>query len=429
MANNIQAIRGMHDVLPDQTPLWQYAERTLRDVLGTYGYSEIRLPIVEKTELFKRSIGEVTDIVEKEMYTFEDRNGDSLTLRPEGTAGCLRACLEHGLLHNQVHRLWYYGPMYRHERPQKGRYRQFIQLGVETYGMSGPDIDAELILIMDRLWKKLGIRDKVRLQLNSLGTIEERLVYRTVLVDYFRGHLAELDEDSLRRLETNPLRILDTKNPAMQTLTANAPALMDYLGADSLAHFNTLTETLDSLGVSYDINTRLVRGLDYYSKTVFEWVTDELGSQGTVCAGGRYDSLVEQLGGKPNFAVGFAMGIERLLALIEVAGHVPTTRCVDVFMIRVGEAAEREGLRFAEAIRNEVPGLKLQVNCGGGSFKSQFKKADKIGADYALILGDDEVSRGEYGLKSLRNDQGQQTLTQEQVITFLQEYTLQAEPA
>jgi histidyl-tRNA synthetase len=319
--------------------------------------------------------------------------------------------------------------MYRHERPQKGRYRQFIQLGVETYGMSGPDIDAELILIMDRLWKKLGIRDKVRLQLNSLGTIEERLVYRTVLVDYFRGHLAELDEDSLRRLETNPLRILDTKNPAMQTLAANAPALMDYLGADSLAHFNTLTETLDSLGVSYDINTRLVRGLDYYSKTVFEWVTDELGSQGTVCAGGRYDSLVEQLGGKPNFAVGFAMGIERLLALIEVAGHVPTTRSVDVFMIRVGEAAEREGLRFAEAIRNEVPGLKLQVNCGGGSFKSQFKKADKIGADYALILGDDEVSRGEYGLKSLRNDQGQQTLTQEQVITFLQEYTLQAEPA
>ena len=426
MANNIQAIRGMHDVLPDETPLWQYIEGMLREVLSTYGYSEIRLPIVEKTELFKRSIGEVTDIVEKEMYTFEDRNGDSLTLRPEGTAGCLRACLEHGLLHNQVHRLWYYGPMYRHERPQKGRYRQFIQLGVETYGMSGPDIDAELIILMDRLWKKLGIRDKVRLQLNSLGTIEERLVYRAVLVDYFRGHLDQLDEDSLRRLETNPLRILDTKNPAMQTLVANAPELMDYLGAESLAHFNTLTAILDDLGISYEITTRLVRGLDYYSKTVFEWVTDELGSQGTVCAGGRYDSLVEQLGGKANFAVGFAMGIERLLALIEVSGHVTTPRPVDVFMIRVGETAEREVLRLAEAIRNEVPGLKLQVNCGGGSFKSQFKKADKSGADFALILGDDEVSRGKLSLKSLRDDQGQQTLSQQQVIAFLQDYMFQS---
>ncbi|MCX7107398.1 MAG: histidine--tRNA ligase [Methylococcales bacterium] len=422
MANNIQAIRGMHDVLPDQTPLWQYAEKILRDVLGSYGYSEIRLPIVEKTELFKRSIGEVTDIVEKEMYTFDDRNGDSLTLRPEGTAGCLRACLEHGLLHNQVHRLWYYGPMYRHERPQKGRYRQFIQLGVETYGMSGPDIDAELILLMDRLWKKLGVRDKVRLQLNSLGTIAERLVYRETLVKYFQAHLSELDEDSLRRLETNPLRILDTKNPAMLQLVSNAPELMAYLGEESLAHFKTLTATLDDLGVSYEITTRLVRGLDYYSKTVFEWVTDELGSQGTVCAGGRYDGLIEQLGGKPNFAVGFAMGIERLLALIEVSGNLPQTRAVDVFMIRVGDAAEQEGMRFAELIRNEVPGLKLQVNCGGGSFKSQFKKADKIGAEYAIILGDDEVSRGEFSIKSLRSEQAQKTLTQEQTITFLQEF-------
>ena len=424
MANNIQAIRGMHDVLPDQTPIWQYAEQTLRDVLSAYGYSEIRLPIVEKTELFKRSIGEVTDIVEKEMYTFEDRNGDSLTLRPEGTAGCLRACLEHGLLHNQVHRLWYYGPMYRHERPQKGRYRQFIQLGVETYGMSGPDIDAELILLMDRLWKKLGIRDKVRLQLNSLGTIAERLVYRETLVGYFQAHLDELDEDSLRRLGTNPLRILDTKNPAMQKLVANAPELMAYLGEESLQHFNTLTATLIDLGISYEINTRLVRGLDYYSKTVFEWVTDELGSQGTVCAGGRYDGLIEQLGGKPNFAVGFAMGIERLLALMEASGNIPQTRTVDVYMIRVGEAAEREGLRFAETIRNEVPGLKLQVNCGGGSFKSQFKKADKIGAGYAIILGDDEVSRGEVSIKSLRNgEEQQQTLFQAEAITFLQTLT------
>jgi histidyl-tRNA synthetase len=425
MAKNIQAIRGMHDVLPDQTPLWQYAEKMLREVLGAYGYSEIRLPIVEKTELFKRSIGEVTDIVEKEMYTFDDRNGDSLTLRPEGTAGCLRACLEHGLLHNQVHRLWYYGPMYRHERPQKGRYRQFIQLGVETYGMPGSDIDAELILLMDRLWKKLGIRDKVRLQLNSLGTIAERLVYRGTLVDYFQAHLNELDEDSLRRLASNPLRILDTKNPAMQQLVANAPELMAYLGEESLAHFKALTTTLEDLGVSYEVNTRLVRGLDYYSKTVFEWVTDELGSQGTVCAGGRYDGLIEQLGGKPNYAVGFAMGIERMLALIEVAGNIPSTRAVDVFMIRVGEAAEREGLRFAEIIRNEVPGLKLQVNCGGGSFKSQFKKADKIGAEFAIILGDDEVSRGELSIKSLRDEQGQRTLTQEHAVMFFQEFLKQ----
>ncbi len=420
MANNIQAIRGMHDVLPGQTPLWQYAEHMIRDVMGAYGYSEIRLPIVEKTELFKRSIGEVTDIVEKEMYTFDDRNGDSLTLRPEGTAGCLRACLEHGLLHNQVHRLWYYGPMYRHERPQKGRYRQFIQLGVETYGMSGPDIDAELILIMERLWKKLGIRDKVRLQLNSLGTIAERLVYRETLVRYFQEHLEVLDEDSLRRLETNPLRILDTKNPAMQHLVAHAPELMAFLGDESLKHFNALTTTLNDLGISYEINSRLVRGLDYYSKTVFEWVTDELGSQGTVCAGGRYDSLIEQLGGKPNFAVGFAMGIERLLALLETSGHVPVVRSVDVYMIRVGETADREGLRFAEAIRNQVPELKLEVNCGGGSFKSQFKKADKSGAEYALILGDDEVSRDEVSVKSLRSEQGQQTLSQEHAIAFLQ---------
>ena len=408
-------------MLPEQTPLWQYAEKMIRETLGAYGYSEIRLPLVEKTELFKRSIGEVTDIVEKEMYTFDDRNGDSLTLRPEGTAGCLRACLEHGLLNNQVLRLWYYGPMYRHERPQKGRYRQFFQLGVETYGMAGPDIDAELILIMDRLWRKLGIREKVRLQLNSLGTIVERLDYRESLVSYFQEHLEELDEDSLRRLETNPLRILDTKNPAMQQLVANAPELMAYLGDESLDHFKILTATLDDLGISYEINSRLVRGLDYYGKTVFEWVTDELGSQGTVCAGGRYDGLIEQLGGRANYAVGFAMGIERLLALIETLGNVPVTRTVDVYMIRVGEKAEREGLRFAEVIRNEAPGLKLQVNCGGGSFKSQFKKADKSGAEYAVILGDDEVSRGEVGVKSLRLQQEQQTLSRQQTIAFLQE--------
>ncbi|MDP1772726.1 MAG: histidine--tRNA ligase [Methylobacter sp.] len=423
MANNIQAIRGMHDVLPEQTPLWQYAEQCIRDVLGAYGYSEIRLPVVEKTELFKRSIGEVTDIVEKEMYTFDDRNGDSLTLRPEGTAGCLRACLEHGLLHNQVHRLWYYGPMYRHERPQKGRYRQFFQLGVETYGMAGPDIDAELILIMDRLWKKLGIRDKVRLQLNSLGTMPERIVYRESLVSYFQSRLDQLDEDSLRRLETNPLRILDTKNPAMRDVVANAPELMDFLGDESRQHFNAITAILDDLGIGYEINSRLVRGLDYYSKTVFEWVTDELGSQGTVCAGGRYDGLIEQLGGKPNYAVGFAMGMERLLALMETLDNVQLASPVDVYMIRVGETAEQEGMRFAETIRNEIPGLKLQVNCGGGSFKSQFKKADKSGAEFAIILGDDEVSRGEVSVKPLRNsEQEQQNMTQQQAITFLIEH-------
>lgn len=420
MANNIQAIRGMHDVLPDQTPLWQYAEQILREVLSSYGYSEIRLPIVEKTELFKRSIGEVTDIVEKEMYTFDDRNGDSLTLRPEGTAGCLRACLEHGLLHNQVHRLWYYGQMYRHERPQKGRYRQFIQLGVETYGMSTPDIDAELILLMDRLWKRLGIRDKVSLQLNSLGTIAERLVYRENLVTYFQQHLDQLDEDSLRRLHTNPLRILDTKNPAMKDVVANAPELMATLGEESLQHFNAITAILDKVGIPYEINTRLVRGLDYYSKTVFEWVTTELGSQGTVCAGGRYDGLIEQLGGKPNHAVGFAMGMERLLALMETL-NLPVAPAVDVYLIRVGEQAEQQGVYFAEAIRDQVQGLKLQVDCVGGSFKSQFKKADKSGATYALILGDDEVSRGEVSIKALRDaQQEQQVLSQPAAIEFLQ---------
>lgn len=421
MTNNIQAIRGMHDVLPEQTPLWQYAEGIIKEVLAAYGYSEIRLPIVEKTELFKRSIGEVTDIVEKEMYTFDDRNGDSLTLRPEGTAGCLRACLEHGLLHNQVHRLWYYGPMYRHERPQKGRYRQFIQLGVETYGMAGPDIDAELILLIDRLWKRLGVRDKVTLQLNSLGTIAERLEYRNSLVEYFQKHLDQLDEDSLRRLQTNPLRILDTKNPAMQEVVKNAPELMDYLGEDSLQHFKAITSILDDLGITYAINTRLVRGLDYYSKTVFEWVTTELGSQGTVCAGGRYDGLIEQLGGKPNHAVGFAMGMERLLALMETLENIPVARSVDVYLIMAGEQAERIGLRLAETIRNEIPGLKLQVNCGGGSFKSQFKKADKTAAEFALILGDDEVSRGEVAVKALRDDLPQKALSHIDLITFLRD--------
>lgn len=424
MANLIQAIRGMHDVLPEQTPLWQYAENIIREVLGSYGYQEIRLPIVEKTELFKRSIGEVTDIVEKEMYTFDDRNGDSLTLRPEGTAGCLRACLEHGLLNGQTHRLWYYGPMYRHERPQKGRYRQFIQLGVETYGMAGPEIDTELLLIMARLWRRLGVREQVKLQINSLGTIAERLVYRDNLVQYFQTHLAHLDEDSLRRLQTNPLRILDSKNPAMRELINQAPELMDYLGEDSRQHFNAITTRLEQLGVSYEINPRLVRGLDYYSKTVFEWVTDALGAQGTVCAGGRYDTLIEQLGGKANHAAGFAMGMERLLALMETQAAIQTAKPVDVYMVRVGSSAEQQGLRFAEQLREALPTLKLQLNMEGGSFKSQFKKADKSGADFAIILGDDEVNRAEVSIKSLRDSQGQHVLSESQAIAFFQDYLL-----
>lgn len=418
----IQAIRGMHDILPEQSPYWQWLEQNARQVLAAYGYLEIRLPIVEKTELFKRSIGEVTDIVEKEMYTFDDRNGDSLTLRPEGTAGCLRACLEHGLLHNQSHRLWYYGPMFRHERPQKGRYRQFYQLGVETYGMPGPDVDAEMIQLTDRLWKKLGIRDKVVLQLNSLGTTEERAAYREQLVEYFKQNIDVLDDDSLRRLESNPLRILDSKNPDMQLMLRDAPVLLEHLGEDSLQHFDSLKTMLDDLGIAYELNSRLVRGLDYYGKTVFEWVTDELGAQGTICAGGRYDGLIEQLGGKANHAIGFAMGMERILALVEQLDSVDISPSVDIYMIRVGAEAEKAGLILSEQIRDAIAGLKLQVNCGGGSFKSQFKKADKSGAEFAIIIGDDEARRGEVALKSLRIEQEQVSLSHSALIQTLKDW-------
>lgn len=409
----------MHDILPDRTPRWQKVEAALKEVLDAYGYREIRLPIVEKTELFRRSIGEVTDIVEKEMYTFDDRNGDSLTLRPEGTAGCLRACIEHGLLHNQGHRLWYQGPMFRHERPQKGRYRQFFQVGVEAYGMPGPDIDAELVLMTHRLWKRLGIRDKFELQLNSLGTAEERAVYREELVRYLRGHREALDEESLRRLESNPLRILDSKNPAMQEVIANAPLFKDHLGAESSEHFLTLTGILDDLGVDYTLNPRLVRGLDYYCKTVFEWVAEELGSQGTVCAGGRYDGLVEQLGGREAAAIGFALGMERLIALLESLNDNGDEPPANVYMIRVGEAAEKAGMRLAESLRDALPQLKLVVHCGGGGFKSQFKRADKSGADYALILGDDEVNQGLIAIKPLRREENQVTLPMDKAALFL----------
>ncbi len=418
----IQAIRGMHDILPEQSPRWHKVEQIIREVLEGYGYQEVRLPVVEKTELFKRSIGEVTDIVEKEMYTFDDRNGDSLTLRPEGTAGCLRACLEHGLLHNQVHRLWYYGVMFRHERPQKGRYRQFYQLGVETYGMSGPDIDAEIILLSDRLWKNLGIRGNLQLQLNSLGTVEERAVYREKLVEYFNAHLPSLDEDSQRRLTSNPLRILDSKNPAMQALIEQAPALMDYLGEESIAHFNALKDILDNLGVDYVLNSRLVRGLDYYGKTVFEWVTDQLGAQGTICAGGRYDGLIEQLGGKQNTAIGFALGMERLLSLVEMREDFQVEPSVDVYIIRVGREAEKAGMGLAEQLRDAIPHLKVVLHCGGGGFKSQFKKADKSGAEYAVIIGDEEVARGEFGLKPLKTDEPQQNTTLPEILNTLQDW-------
>ena len=420
MAKKIQAIRGMHDILPEHTPRWQHLEKTVSDILTAYGYDEIRMPLVEMTELFCRSIGEVTDIVEKEMYTFSDRNGDSLTLRPEGTASCVRACMENGLLHNQTRKLWYSGPMFRHERPQKGRYRQFHQIGVETFGLDGPDIDAELICMTARLWPALGLTG-IRLELNSLGSSEARAAYRDKLVEYFTAHESELDEDSKRRLATNPLRILDSKNPAMQTLNEAAPKLVDYLDEDSRQHFADLRERLDAAGVEYTINPRLVRGLDYYCKTVFEWVSDDLGAQGTVCAGGRFDGLVEQLGGKPVSASGFAMGIERLIALLEDNEVAIPDKSIHAYMVMFGHAAEVRGMQLAEQMRNDVPGLRLVLNSGGGSFKSQFKRADKSGALNAIILGDDELEAGTVAVKDLRGETQQKTISQSALADCLQE--------
>lgn len=404
---NLQAVRGMNDILPADSALWQYLERTVASLLAGYGYQQIRLPIVEPTELFQRSIGEVTDIVEKEMYTFADRNGDSLTLRPEGTAGCVRAMLEHGLLGGGVsHKVWYTGPMFRHERPQKGRYRQFHQVGVETFNLKGPDIDAELIILSWRLWQKLGLSEAVTLELNSLGSSDDRARYREDLVAYLRARFDQLDEDSQRRLESNPLRVLDSKNPDTQALLIDAPKLADYLNEEAQAHFDGLRALLDAAGIPYVINPRLVRGLDYYGLTVFEWVTDKLGAQGTVCAGGRYDGLVQQLGGKPAPAVGFAMGVERLLLLIETLGQVPAelSRQVDVYLVTLGEGTQQAAIRLAEQLRDALPEVRLVVHCGGGSFKSQFKKADKSGALYALILGEAEAAAGQVGLKPLRED-------------------------
>ncbi len=417
MAKNIQAIRGMRDILPDQTPLWQLFEDRVRKVLASYGYSEIRMPVLEMTELFKRSIGEVTDIVEKEMYTFDDRNGDSLTLRPEGTAGCVRAGIENGLFHNQVQRLWYQGPMFRHERPQKGRFRQFNQVGVETYGMEGPDIDLEVILISSRIWQVLGL-DGLELQINTLGTADERAVYRDKLVAYLSANREQLDEESQRRLETNPLRILDSKNSDMQELIAGAPALMEYLGAESKTHFEALCAGLDAAGVSYVINPRLVRGLDYYSRTVFEWVTDRLGAQGTVCAGGRYDGLVEQLGGRSTPAIGFAMGVERLISLLEETETAAQVAGLHAYLVLVGEGPQRQGLALAERLRYQIPGLRLLTNCGGGSFKSQFKKADRSGARFALVIGEDELQRGVAGVKPLRDTSEQREIALDELGDF-----------
>jgi len=404
----------MNDILPDQTPVWQYVESTVRQVLGQYGYQEIRMPVVEHTELFKRSIGEVTDIVEKEMYTFEDRNGDSLTLRPEGTAGCVRAAEEHGLLFNQTRRLWYTGPMFRHERPQKGRYRQFHQIGVECFGMAGPDIDAELLILTARLWNAFGLSDHARLEINSIGTSESRKVFRQALVAYLEQYQDKLDDDSKRRLTTNPLRILDSKDPATREILQGAPSLDDYLDDESRQHFEQLKSMLDAAGVAYTVNPALVRGLDYYGKTVFEWITDSLGAQGTICAGGRYDGLVEQLGGKPTVAVGFAMGLERLILLLEtlelVPGHVNNQ--ADVYVTAMGDQAVAPAMALAEALRNEMPGRIVVSHCGGGSFKSQMKKADRSGARFAVILGENEIAQGTAGLKPLRDDQPQQEIAQ-----------------
>ncbi len=415
--NKIQSIRGMHDILPEQSPLWQFFESTVKKLLQSYAYSEIRMPVVESTDLFCRSIGEVTDIVEKEMYTFDDRNGDSLTLRPEGTASCVRAGIQHGLFHNQQQRLWYMGPMFRHERPQKGRYRQFHQVGIETYGMSSADIDAELILMSARLWKMLGLKD-IHLELNTLGTSESRKAYREVLVDYLNQHKTLLDEDSLRRLESNPLRVLDSKNPEMQEMIEAAPSLMDYLDDESREHFDQLTSILDKAGIQYNLNPRLVRGLDYYCKTVFEWVSDALGAQGTVCAGGRYDGLVQQLGGRETPAAGFAMGIERLLSLLEDAG-MQVDNAPDVFILLQGEQAQLQGMAFVETLRDELPEVNFQTNCGGGSFKSQIKKADKSAAKIALILGEEELQNNTVSIKMLREQAEQQTIEQSELVARL----------
>jgi len=406
MADTIPPIRGMNDVLPAESVAWQRLESVARETFAEYGYREIRLPLLERTELFKRSIGEMTDIVEKEMYTFDDRGGDSVTLRPEATAGVVRAAISNGLLHNQRQKVWCSGPMFRYERPQKGRYRQFHQIDAEALGFPGPDVDAELILMSARIWRRLGL-EGLRLNLNSLGTPESRRGYREKLVEYFRANEAALDDDSRRRLGGNPLRILDSKNPSMRDVIAGAPLITDHLDPDSAEHFATLRARLDAAGVGYVVNPRLVRGLDYYSRTVFEWVTSDLGSQDAVCSGGRYDGLVAQLGGEPAPAIGWALGEERIVELLRLQGRAGDDSTADVYLVLGGAAAEARGFVLAEALRDALPGARIETNCGGGSFKSQLKRADRSGARYAVILGDEELARGVAALKPLREDTGQ----------------------
>jgi len=408
-----KAIRGMPDILPDASGTWQYLESVVCEIAESYGYRNIRLPLLEHTELFRRSIGEVTDIVEKEMYTFDDRNGESLTLRPEATAGMVRAGITNGLLHNQRQKLWTAGPMFRYEKPQKGRYRQFHQFDVEALGYEGPDVDAELIIMSARIWARLGI-ERLTLELNSLGTPEARRRYRDDLISYFSGVKNRLDQDSIRRLEQNPLRILDSKNPEMQDIVAAAPVMLDYLDDESTEHFDGLRSLLDAAGVEYTVNPRLVRGLDYYNRTVFEWVTDALGSQGAVCSGGRYDGLVEKLGGRPTPAIGWAMGIERFVALFEASGGEAPSGDVDVYIAALGAGTLEKAFEMAETLRDDVAGIRIEVNLGGGSFKSQMKRADKSGAEFALILGETELAEARVGLKPLRS-------TDEQVPVALNE--------
>jgi histidyl-tRNA synthetase len=428
MSSRITAIRGMNDILPvpvKDNPIttgrWQQIEKALRGLMQQYGYGEIRLPVVESTPLFARAIGAVTDIVEKEMYSFMDRGtpAESLTLRPEGTAGCVRACLEHGLTYNQTQRLWYTGPMFRYEKPQKGRYRQFHQFGVETFGMTGPDIDAELILMTARLWKLLGLENAVQLELNSLGEPEARQAYRGALVEYLRAHADRLDEDSKRRLDTNPLRVLDSKHAGTQAVLANAPQLPDYLDEGSRAHLAALTAALDAAGIPYIRNPRLVRGLDYYNKTVFEWTTTALGAQGTVCAGGRYDGLVAQLGGQATPAVGFAIGLERLVLLLEAMIPRTDTAEADIYLV-TGDDARQAGLLLAETLRNSLPEMRIVTHCGSGGFKAQFKKADKTGARVALVLGEDEVAAGTVTIKWLQRGE-QVTVDREELADHLKQ--------
>ncbi|MEM7401265.1 MAG: histidine--tRNA ligase [Pseudomonadota bacterium] len=416
----IQSIRGMHDVLPPQSGVLRALEHATQDVLQQFGYQEIRMPLLEQTELFKRSLGEVTDIVEKEMYTFDDRNGDSLTLRPEGTASCVRAGIQHGFLYGQPQRLWYCGPFFRHERPQKGRYRQFHQLGVETFGYVGPDIEAELIILSAHMWKVINLPMQPVLQINSLGSSKARKKYREMLINYLQQHESNLDNEAQQRLHTNPMRILDSKNPDMQEIIQNAPTLLEHLDAESAEHFMQLQNLLDASNIEYEINPRLVRGLDYYSKTVFEWVADGLGAQATICAGGRYDGLVEQLGGKPCPAAGFAIGLERLSSLLEEVQSPDLL--VDVYVVLMGEKAEIEGLQLAGKLRSQLPTSSVITNCGGGSIKSQMKRADKSQARLAFILGEDELKNQTVTVKFLREKREQEIISQADAVTFLGQY-------